>query len=108
MKPQIIVQNSDDLTKLRFTDLSTHLPDGEIYVSMSALLVHLKDNECEPIDGFYKGAVQFYQRSAQNNLILNTTYCTSFHFLTLPIVRTLNKAHLMNSFPSLLTRLQLS
>ena len=35
IKPQIIIQHSDDLTKLRFTDPSTHLPDDEIYVGDS-------------------------------------------------------------------------
>ena len=63
IKPQIIIQHSDDLTKLRFTDPSAHLPDDEIYIgdSTSALLVHLQENECELIDGFYQSAVRSYQ-----------------------------------------------
>ena len=67
IKTQIIIQHSDGFTKLRFTD---PLPDDEIYVgdSTSALLVHLKDNECELMAGFYKGAVRFYQRFAQKQL----------------------------------------
>ena len=31
IKQQVIIQHSDDLTKLRFHDISTHRPDDEIY-----------------------------------------------------------------------------
>lgn len=70
IKPQFIVEYSEDLTKLRFTDPTTHLPDDGIYVgdSTTALLMHLKDNECERVSGFYKYAVNFYQRFTQKQL----------------------------------------
>ena len=67
IKPQFIVEYSKDLTKLRFTDPTTHLPD-DVGDSTTALLMHLKDNECERVSGFYKDTVNFYQRFIQKQL----------------------------------------
>ena len=47
IKPQVIIQHSDDLTKLKFHDPSIHLPDDEIYIgdSTTALFVHLSESQ---------------------------------------------------------------
>ena len=67
IQPQIIIQHSNDLTKLKFNDPSSHLADDEIYVggSTTALLIHLYENEAEVMN-VYKGAVQrFVQKQLQ-------------------------------------------
>ena len=89
IQPQNIIQHSDDLTKLRFNDPSTHLPDDELYVgdSTTALLVHLNENECELMNEVYKGVIRFYQRFVQKQLQKFNFKSTSFRFLILQIVR---------------------
>ena len=47
LKPQMIKEHSDDLTKLKCRDPSFHLSDDELFVgdSTAALSVHLGKNE---------------------------------------------------------------
>ena len=61
IKPQVIIQHSDDLTKLRFHDPSTHLPDDEIYIgdSTTALFVHLSESQDELMNGFLNKLFSF-------------------------------------------------
>ena len=92
IKPQLIKEHLDDLTKLTYRDASIHLPDDELFVgdNTTALAVHLSDNEDETLNEFYKGVVQFYQcfiKNSYRNLTLNPSYYRSFHFLIQPIVR---------------------
>lgn len=60
----------NDLTKLKYRDASTHLPDDELFIGddTTALAVHLSDNEGEILNEFYKGVVEFYQRFIQKQL----------------------------------------
>ena len=70
IKPQLIKEHLDDLTKLKYRDASTHLPDDELFIgdNTTALAVHLSDNEDELLNEFYEGVVQFYQRFIQKQL----------------------------------------
>ena len=59
----------DDLTKLKYCDTSTHLPDDGLFVgdNTTALAVHLSDNEDEILNEFYKGSynsITFYSETA--------------------------------------------
>ena len=49
VKPQVIREHFDDLTKLPYHDSSTHLPNNDIFIgdSTTALFVHANDNEDE-------------------------------------------------------------
>ena len=70
IKPDVIRKHSDDLTKLKFHDTSTHLSDDEVFIgdSATALSIHLSDNEGEVLNEFYKGVIQFYERFVQKQL----------------------------------------
>ena len=76
---QIIIQHSDYLIKLKFSDPSTHLADDEIYIgdSTTALLVHLNENEAKVMN-VYKGAIPFYLRFVQKQL---QTFDSKFNLL---------------------------
>ena len=49
VKAQLIKKHSDDISKIKFCDSSSHLPDDELFVedSTAALSVHLSDNDGE-------------------------------------------------------------
>ena len=72
IKPDVIRKqlHSDDLTKLKFHDTSTHLSDDEVFIgdSATALSIYLSDNEGEVLNEFYKGVIQFYERFVQKQL----------------------------------------
>ena len=58
--PTVIRQNSSDLTKINHTDSSNHVPEDKIYIG-DDLLIHLRDNEGEPVEIFYLKVVNFYE-----------------------------------------------
>ena len=70
VKPQIVRQHLDDLTKINFNDPSTHLPTENIFVgdSATALALYLRDNEGERLNEFYAGVLEFYQRFVQKQI----------------------------------------
>ena len=62
VKPEVIRQTRD-LASIKYLDSSVHLPDSDIYVgdATTALLLHLQENEGQPVDAFYNRVKQFYQ-----------------------------------------------
>lgn len=66
MSPENSTGFLDDLTKLKYRDASTHLPDDKLFIvdNTTALAVHLSDNEDELLYEFYKGVVQFCSETA--------------------------------------------
>ena len=63
IKPDVILRNSNDLTKLKYDDPSNHLLDEQLFVgdSTTALILHDSENEGESMTQFYKGVVKFYE-----------------------------------------------
>ena len=62
VKPEVI-RRTRDLASIKYLDSSVHLPDSDIYVGdgTTALLLHLQENEGQPVDAFYNRVKQFYQ-----------------------------------------------
>ena len=65
-----IRDNLSDLTKIDYTDSSTHLQNHQVFIGDStvALITHLEDNECESIESFFPDVVTFYERFIKSYL----------------------------------------
>ena len=72
VKPEVI-RRTRDLASIKYLDSSVHLPDSDIYVGdgTTALLLHLQENEGQPVDAFYNRVKQFYQPNSLINLTSN-------------------------------------
>ena len=68
--PCVLRLNSSDLTKVNYTDPSIHLPEEELFIGddTAAFILHLRDNEGESVEGFYKGVVKFYEGFVKKQL----------------------------------------
>lgn len=65
----MVRKHSNDLTKLKFHDSSTHLPKDELFIgdSATALAIHLIDDG-EILGDFYDRVILFYQRFIEKQL----------------------------------------
>ena len=70
VKPQVIREHHNDLTKLPYHNNSTHLANNDTFIGDStiALFVHASDNEDKIFDDFYHAVVMFYQCFIQKQL----------------------------------------
>ena len=82
--PCVLRLNSSDLTKVNYTDPSIHLPEEELFIGddTAAFILHLRDNEGESVEGFYKGVVKFYEGFVKKQLKAFDFKSQIFHMLS--------------------------
>ena len=61
--PSVIqLNNADDLTQFDYTNSTNHLAEEDLFIgdNTMALIIHLRNNEGEPVKEFYTGVIDFY------------------------------------------------
>ena len=61
--PNVIRINSYDLTKIDYTNSSNHIPNDQVFIGddTTALVLHVKDDEGESVQTFFRGVDKFYE-----------------------------------------------
>ena len=59
---RVIQEHSRDLTRLKYSEVSNHLLEEDLFIgdSTRALIIHQEENEGEVVKEFYSGVIKFY------------------------------------------------